>query len=115
MNYVLVAFIVIVLLFVVWSLWGDKIPFMSQEQSNFLGRNLHGFIGIAPQGGPAVTDAAEALPINVAGEPATKMKERRVFWTIPREKNPDGGYDSITGWYDAVSPRRWDETWGNVF
>lgn len=38
-----------------------------------------------------------------------------VQWTIPKKKNPEGGWDSITGFWEAETPDRWTETWNEVF
>lgn len=33
------------------------------------------------------------------------------YWIVPKKKRPDGGWDSIDGFWNAESPTRWDEKW----
>lgn len=45
----------------------------------------------------------------------TFLGKERPYWIIPKEKRPDGGWDSIDGFWDAETPKRWNEGWQNDF
>lgn len=36
----------------------------------------------------------------------SQIGPRRTYWLIPKEKNPNGGWDSISGWWDGETPTR---------
>ena len=42
----------------------------------------------------------------------SQIGPRRTYWLIPKEKNPNGGWDSVGGWYESETPVRHEENMG---
>jgi hypothetical protein len=66
---------------------------------------------------PMLIDHNEpAVSVTSSSDPeVTKLSYCTTYWTVPKEKNPNGGWDSIDGFWDAVDPNRWNETWQSVY
>ena len=51
-----------------------------------------------------ITQNNASAAIDPVSETVTPLSYCSVYWTIPKIKNADGGWDSIDGFYDAENP-----------
>lgn len=65
---------------------------------------------------PMLIDHSDpAVSVTTSDPETTKLSYCTTYWTVPKQKNADGGWDSIDGFWDAVDPHKWDETWTSVY
>lgn len=114
----LIAAVVSAVAFVAFTKFNTSTSNLSKQQRRGSGlaqahASSSGYIKPLPQGGQGPSPGTESRPSTTMT--STVLPDRRVYWTIPRIKNPRGGWDSIDGWHDASAPDRFTETWLDTF